>query len=313
MFFSQEVRPVTGRIQTTTGQGIAGAVITAIPSKTTVQTDSIGYFKINIAKGDQTVQVSSLGFLTQTYNLRNATNFFLALQEDTKALTDVVVTAYGIKREIKKIGYSIQELKGSDLIKARDANPINSLAGKIAGLTVGANAEMLGRPEVVLRGAKDLLFVVDGVPVNTDTWNISPDDIETYTVLKGTNAVYASALYGFRGLNGAIVITTKRGSKDKKGWQVDVNSSTVTENGFIAVPESQAEYGRGTNYIYSYGDVLYDNKQRLPEWGPRFEGQLIKQYNSPYDIVTGIRTATPWLPVGKNNFEKFHGTRCYQH
>ena len=300
--FSQDVRPVTGRIQTTTGQGIAGAVITAIPSKTTVQTDSIGYFKINIAKGDQSVQVSSLGFLTQTYNLRNETNFFLALQEDTKALTDVVVTAYGIKREIKKIGYSIQELKGSDLIKARDANPINSLAGKIAGLTVGANAEMLGRPELVLRGSKDLLFVVDGVPVNTDTWNISPDDIETYTVLKGTNA---SALYGFRGLNGAIVITTKRGSKDKKGWQVDVNSSTMIENGFIAVPESQAEYGRGTNYIYSYGDVLYDNKQRLPEWGPRFEGQLIKQYNSPYDIVTGIRTATPWLPVGKNNFENF--------
>jgi TonB-dependent SusC/RagA subfamily outer membrane receptor len=164
---------------------------------------------------------------------------------------------------------------------------------------------MLGRPELVLRGSKDLLFVVDGVPVNTDTWNISPDDIESYTVLKGTNA---SALYGFRGLNGAIVITTKRGSKDKKGWQVDVNSSTMFENGFIAVPESQSEYGRGTNYTYSYGDVLYDNKQRLPEWGPRFEGQLIKQYNSPYDIVTGIRTATPWTAKGKNNFENFMQT-----
>ncbi len=303
--FSQDSRIVTGRIQTTTGQGIAGAVVKAMPSKTTVQTDSVGNFKITIAKGDQNVQVSSLGFLAQTYNLRNESNFFLALQEDTKALTDVVVTAYGIKRETKKIGYSVQELKGSELTKARDANPINSLAGKIAGLTVGANAEMLGRPELVLRGSKDLLFVVDGVPVNTDTWNISPDDIESYTVLKGTNA---SALYGFRGLNGAIVITTKRGSKDKKGWQVDVNSSTMFENGFIAVPESQAEYGRGTNYTYSYGDVLYDNKQRLPEWGPRFEGQLIKQYNSPYDIVTGIRTATPWTAKGKNNFENFMQT-----
>jgi len=303
--FSQDSRIVTGKIQTTTGQGIAGAVVKALPSNKTVQTDSLGYFKITITKGDVSVQVSSLGFLSQTYTLRNESNFSLALQEDTKALTDVVVTAYGIKRETKKIGYSVQELKGSDLIKARDANPINSLAGKIAGLTVGANAEMLGRPELVLRGSKDLLFVVDGVPVNTDTWNIAPDDIETYTVLKGTNA---SALYGFRGLNGAIVITTKRGTKDKKGWQVDFNSSTMFENGFIAVPESQAEYGRGTNYGYSYGDVLYDNKQRLPEWGPRFEGQMVKQYNSPYDIVTGIRTATPWTAKGKDNFNKFMET-----
>jgi TonB-linked SusC/RagA family outer membrane protein len=303
--YSQDSRNVTGRIQTTTGIGIAGAVVKALPSKKTVQTDSIGYFKISVAKGDNIIQVTSLGFLSQNYTLRNESNFFLALQEDTKALTDVVVTAYGIKRETKKIGYSIQELKGSDLVKARDANPINSLAGKVAGLTVGANAEMLGRPELVLRGSKDLLFVVDGVPVNTDTWNIAPDDIESYTILKGTNA---SAIYGFRGLNGAIVITTKKGSKDKKGWQVDFNSSTMFENGFIAVPQAQAEYGRGTNYTYSYGDVLYDNKQRLPEWGPRFEGQMIKQYNSPYDVVTGIRTATPWTAKGINNFENFMQT-----
>jgi TonB-linked SusC/RagA family outer membrane protein len=303
--YSQDSRMVTGKIQTTTGQGIAGATVKTLPSNKTTLTDSLGYFKINVSKGDISVQVSSLGFLAQTYTLRNESNFFLALQEDTKALTDVVVTAYGIKRETKKIGYSVQEIKGSDLIKARDANPINSLAGKIAGLTVGASAEMLGRPELVLRGSKDLLFVVDGVPVNTDTWNISPDDIETYTVLKGTNA---SALYGFRGLNGAIVITTKRGSKDKKGWQVDLNSSTMFESGFLALPQSQAEYGRGTNYAYSYGDQLYDNKQRLPEWGPRFEGQLVKQYNSPFDIVTGIRTATPWTAKGANNFENFMQT-----
>jgi len=303
--YAQDTKTITGKIQTTTGLGISGAVLRAMPSKKTTQTDNEGNFKFTISTTDKTVEVSSLGFLAQTYTLRNEASFALALQEDTKALTDVVVTAYGIKRETKRIGYSVQEIKGSDLVKARDANPINSLVGKVAGLTVGANAEMLGRPELVLRGSKDLLFVVDGIPVNTDTWNISPDDIETYTVLKGTNA---SALYGFRGLNGAIVITTKRGSKDKKGWQVDFNSSTMTESGFIAVPQSQSEYGRGTNYIYSYGDQLYDNKQRLPEWGPHFDGQLIKQYNSPYDIVTGIRTATPWTAKGANNFENFMQT-----
>jgi TonB-linked SusC/RagA family outer membrane protein len=304
---------VTGKIQTTTGLGISGAVVKAMPSKKTVQTDNEGNFKITIAAGDKTVEVSSLGFLAQTYNLRNESAFSLALQEDTKALTDVVVTAYGIKRETKRIGYSVQEIKGTDLIKARDANPINSLVGKVAGLTVGANSEMLGRPEIVLRGSKDLLFVVDGVPVNTDTWNIAPDDIDTYTVLKGTNA---SAIYGFRGLNGAIVITTKKGSKDKKGWQVDFNSSTMFESGFNAVPESQSEYGRGTNYQYSYNskldgtgtDVLYDVANRLPEWGPRFEGQLVKQYNSPYDAVNNVRTPTPWTAKGINNFQNFMQT-----
>ena len=303
--YAQDSKTITGKIQTTTGLGISGAVLRAMPSKKTVQTDNEGNFKISIATSDKTIEVTSVGFLAQTYTLRNESSFALALQEDTKALTEVVVTAYGIKRETKRIGYSIQEIKGSEFVKARDANPINSLVGKVAGLAVGANAEMLGRPEIVLRGSKDLLFVVDGVPINTDTWNISPDDIDTYTVLKGTNA---SALYGFRGLNGAIVITTKKGSKDKKGWQVDFNSSTMFEQGFLAVPEAQAEYGRGTNYGYSYGDQLYDNKQRLPEWGPRFEGQLVKQYNSPYDIVTGIRTATPWTAKGINNFENFMQT-----
>jgi TonB-linked SusC/RagA family outer membrane protein len=147
--------------------------------------------------------------------------------------------------------------------------------------------------------------VVDGVPVNTDTWNISPDDIESYSVLKGPNA---AALYGFRGQNGAIVITTKRGTKDRKGWQVDVNTSTVFESGFLAEPKSQVEYGRGTNFKYSYGDQLYDNTQRLPEWGPRFEGQAVKQYDSPYDVTTNVRTATPWTARGADNFHKFMQT-----
>jgi TonB-dependent SusC/RagA subfamily outer membrane receptor len=90
--------------------------------------------------------------------------------------------------------------------------------------------EMLRKPNIQLRGNSDVLFVVDGVPVNSDTWNVSPDDIDTYSVLKGASA---SALYGFRGKNGAILITTKRGSKDKRGFSVDFNSSTMVDNGFL--------------------------------------------------------------------------------
>ena len=302
--FSQE-RVVTGKVHTKNGTGISGATVEASPSKRTVVTDSLGFFKIVLNATDKRFQISSVGFLTQPFAITSSSDFDFTLSDDPRVLSEIVVTAYGIKKEAKRIGYSVQEIKGAELTKARDANPINSLAGKIAGLTVGASAEMLGRPEIVLRGSKDLLFVVDGVPVNTDTWNISPDDIESYTVLKGTNA---SAVYGFRGLNGAIVITTKRGSKDRKGWQVDVNSSTMFEKGFLAEPQSQTQYGRGTTFKYSYGDQLYDNKQRLPEWGPRFEGQPVKQFDSPFDLVTLVRTATPWTARGVNNFHKFMQT-----
>jgi TonB-linked SusC/RagA family outer membrane protein len=235
----------------------------------------------------------------------NEAQLNISLTEDNKQLTEVVVTALGVKKEVRRIGYSVQEVKGADLNKARDPNPINSLVGKIAGLSVGPNPEMLGRPDLVLRGSKDLLFVVDGVPINSDTWNISPDDIESYSVLKGANA---AALYGFRGINGAVVITTKRGSRDRKGWQVDVNTTTTFEKGFIAEPKSQTEYGRGTTFKYSYGDVLYDNKQRLPEWGPHFEGQPVKQFDSPWDPVAGVRTPTPWTARGAKNFEHFMQT-----
>ena len=298
-------KQITGKIHTNTGVGISGAFIQGKTSKRGTVTNEAGSFTIVVPTSEEFLLVSSLGFLTQTFSIKGQTIIDVTLTDDPKQLTDVVVTAYGIKKEAKRLGYAAQVVKGADLVKARDANPINSLVGKVAGLSVGANPEMLGRPELVLRGSKDLLFVIDGVPVNTDTWNVSPDDIETYTILKGANA---AALYGSRGINGAIIITTKRGTKDKKGWQVDVNSSTVLENGFISEPVSQTEYGRGTTFKYSYGDQLYDNKQRLPEWGPHFDGQLVKQFDSPYDITTGIRTATPWTARGANNFHKFMQT-----
>ena len=224
---------------------------------------------------------------------------------DGKTLSEVVITALGVKKEVRKIGYSVSEIKGADLTIARDPNPINSLVGKVAGLSVGASAEFFGRPQLVLRRSTDLLYIVDGVPISSDTYNVSADDIESYTILKGPNA---AALYGFRGVNGAIVISTKRGTKDKKGWSIDFNSTNVFEHGFIVNPVSQTEYGRGKQFKYSYGDVLYDNKQRLPEWGPRFEGQLVKQYDSPYDPITGIRTATPYKARGANNFTNFAQT-----
>lgn len=225
-----------------------------------------------------------------------------SIPKKAEQIQEVVVTALGIKKEVKKLGYAMTEIKGEDVSKVRAANPVDALAGKVAGLSVGASTEMLGRPEIVLRGSKDLLYVVDGVPINSDTWNLSPDDIESYSILKGPNA---AALYGFRGINGAIIITTKRGTKNRKGWVADYNGTMMFDTGFVALPESQYEYGRGTGYKYSYGDRLYDTHQRLPEWGPRFEGQPIQQYDSPWNPVTQKRGTTPWLARGKKNFENF--------
>ena len=167
------------------------------------------------------------------------------------------------------------------------------------------SAELLGRPQLILRGNSDLLFVVDGVPVNSDTWNVSADDIETYTVLKGPNA---AALYGGRGVNGAIMITTRRGTRDKRHVAVEFNSSTQLQPSYLAIPERQSEYGFGSNFAYAYANNLYDLgnvNRRANIWGPRFEGQPVPQYDSPVDPVTGIRQGTPWLARGANNFRDF--------
>ena len=185
-------KKVTGTVHTSNGLGIAGTSVQAKKSKRLVFTDNAGNFTLSIPQSETDLVISSLGFLTKEITI-DGQDMNITLLDDPKQLTEVVVTAYGIKKESKRLGYASQEVKGAELTKARDANPVNSLAGKIAGLSVGASPEMLGRPEIVLRGSKDLLFVVDGVPVNTDTWNVSPDDIDTYTVLKGANA---AALYG---------------------------------------------------------------------------------------------------------------------
>jgi TonB-linked SusC/RagA family outer membrane protein len=268
-------------------------------------TDQNGEFSLNLSSAEGILVVSSIGFAEQEIPLNKRTFFEITLTEDTKVLGEVVVTALGIKKDVRRIGVAIQSLDGAAVVKAREPNAINALAGKVAGLTVGIQPELLRRPNILLRGNADVLFVIDGVPVNSDTWNVSPDDIETYSVLKGASA---SALYGFRGKNGAILITTKRGSKNGRGFQVDFNSSTMLDNGFYAIPKVQDEYGPGDHGKYAFvdgrggglNDGDYDGG-----WGPALNGQLIAQYDSPVDPVTGKRTPTPFIPRGKNNLERF--------
>jgi len=137
-------------------------------------------------------------------------------------------------------------------LKARDQNPISGLTGKVAGLSVGPSAELLRKPTVLLRGGEISLYVVDGIPISSDTLNISPDDIESYTILKGPAA---AALYGSRAQNGAIVITTKKGNRlSKRGFQIEFNSTNSMDKGFLAFPRVQDQYGPGENTLYAFGD-----------------------------------------------------------
>lgn len=292
---------ISGIVKDDAQQPIPGVSVLVKGTKKAISTDLSGRFTID-AKTGETLLLSSIGFISQEVQVSGNT-LTIILKTDSKNLNEVVVTALGIRKEKRNLGYAIQEVKGADLVKAREANPVNGLVGKVAGLTVGVSSELLGRSSLYLRGNNVNLVVVDGVPINSDTWNINPDDIDTYTVLKGPAA---AALYGYQAYNGALLITTKKGKLSDKGFVVELNSSTQFNKGFIALPKSQDEYGPGEHSAYAFGDGkgggLNDGDYDI--WGPKFEGQLIPQYDSPVD-ANGVRQGTPWVARGKDNLKRF--------
>ena len=295
-------------IEAETKVALEGATVVLNGSNMATKTDKSGSFSLSANKAGN-ITISYVGYASKSIAINGSTdNLMISLQKQDQALGEVVVTALGVKKETKKLGYSIQEVKGADLVKAREPNPINGLVGKVAGLDVAINREMLAAPNVSLRGYNISLYVVDGIPVTSDTWNISPDDIENYTVLKG---LAATAIYGSRAQNGAILITTKRAKKNDKGYTIEFNSSTQVDKGFIALPQTQTMYGGGEIGQYAFvdgkGGGLWDGDYDV--WGPALNGQLLPQWNSPIDPKTGERIPTPYLPVGvkngKNNLERF--------
>ncbi|HLK29712.1 MAG TPA: SusC/RagA family TonB-linked outer membrane protein [Puia sp.] len=318
--FAQKV--INGQVLAKSDQSpVAGATILVKGTKIGAATNIDGKFSIKAKDGDILV-ISGVGLTGQEVTV-SGDNLTITVTTDAKNLNEVVVTALGIKKEVKRIGYAVQEVKGEDLLKAREANPVNGLTGKVAGLNVGINQELLASPTVLLRGSPLNFYVVDGIPINSDTWNISPDDIETYTVLKGPTA---AALYGSRGINGAILITTKRGKKNQKGFTVEINSSTQFNKGFIAIPKVQYQYGGGDNDKYAFGDYNSNgnsvdgvNDEDYDVWGPRLDaGYMLPQFDGKYDPTqtysytfgdgsvhsTHIQP-TPWVSRGKNNLQNF--------
>ncbi|MBN8788643.1 MAG: SusC/RagA family TonB-linked outer membrane protein [Terrimonas sp.] len=281
---------------------LAGITVTIKSTTRGTSTTSDGDFSIEARQGDVLV-FSGVGFKSLELGVGTGSILSVYLEEDGKSLSEVVVTALGVKRETKRLGYAVQEVKGSDMDKARETNFVSGLAGKVAGVQVMTSPSGVGgSARVTIRGDKSLninknqpLFVIDGVPITNELTGssgrsyqeldygngaamINPDDIETMTVLKGANA---SALYGSRAANGVIVITTKSG-KNSKGIGVTVNTGVTLESPLV-LPKFQRVYGQGNNGQFSFQDGKGGGASDGVDesWGPKMDGSLIAQHNSP--------------------------------
>lgn len=274
-----------------TGQPIPGASIQIKGSKAGTSTDASGNYSINVPN-DAVLIVTSVGYQRVEVAVNGQTTINISLQPEITGLSNVVITALGIKRQERELGYSTQKVEGSSLQTIKGVDVATSLTGKVSGLVVKNSSEFMADPDITLRGETPLL-VIDGVPYgNVTLRDVPADDIQSIDFLKGATA---SALYGSRGGSGAIMVTTKKGSA-KKGLHVTINSSTMFEAGYLAIPEMQSMYGRvvntSTNTYVRSGNG---------SWGPPLDGSDVIQW----DPITKSMKSMPFIARGKNNFKNF--------
>ena len=283
--FAQTVK-ISGKVTDQQGP-VMGAAVAVKNSTVGTVTDLDGNYEIEVSKG-ATLVFSFIGYETVEYVIGDQHVLDVLLSDDVKQIDEVVVTAIGIKQQKKKLGYTTQQVSTEALDQPGTVNVGNALSGQIAGLTVNNPTGLFQAPSFLLRG-KTPLMVVDGIPVESDLFDVSPENIESINVLKGTAA---AALYGSRGKDGAILITTKLAKQE--GLVVTAGLSSMVTAGFTVFPETQTEFGSGSNGQYEFWDGadggISDGDMT---WGPRFEGQLIPQWNSPIrDKQTG--EIIPW-------------------
>ena len=286
-----EQRSVTGSVRDQDGEPLVG--VTVIEKGTThgTVTNVDGTYSISDLGADAVLVFSFVGMESVEVEVGTQTTIDVSMQSDAIGLEEVVVTALGIKREQKALGYSVQAVDGQELQKVTGVDVSTSLTGKVAGVLVQNSSDFNVDPTITIRGEENPLIVIDGIAyANKKLSDISAEDIESISVLKGATA---SALYGFRGERGAILITTKNGSTGEKGVSVDLTSNTMFTAGFLAVPEKQTTYGRGYN-----GN--YDIKQ-TQSWGTVMDGTVRTQWDP---FLMDYRDY-PYEAVGKNNFDNF--------
>jgi len=307
-------------VDAVTKDPVIGASVNIKGTTHGAQTDFDGKFYFQTGqKFPYSLVVSYMGY-KQTEVVVNANSVVIELTQQENALSEVVVTALGITKEKKSLGYTTQSLKNKDLSDTKETNFLNSMTGKLAGVRITNSQGDMGSSRIIIRGETSIggnnqpLFVVDGVPVDNTQFSssgganasrdfknaiadLNPNDIETLTVLKGPNA---AALYGSRAAHGVVLITTKSG-KNQKGLGISF-STGITISQVATLPSFQNTFGQGSNGRFSYvdgkGGGINDGVDE--SWGPKMDGRLIPQFNS-----NGV--AVPFV-AHPNNVKDFFNT-----
>ncbi|MDR1343796.1 MAG: SusC/RagA family TonB-linked outer membrane protein [Tannerellaceae bacterium] len=319
-----QVITLSGNVSDSRGESLPGVNVHITgQDRVGVVTDIDGNYRLEVSAGE-TVVFSYVGFVTREHRVvAGQTHLNVTLSEDARNLDDVVVTAIGIRQQKKKLGYTTQQVDSESLLEAQTMNIGNALSGQVAGLTVSNPTGLFQAPQISLRG-KTPLIVLDGIPVETDFFDISGDNIESINVLKGPTA---SALYGSRGENGAILLTSKTARKE--GLEVSVSSQNMVTAGFTVFPKSQKEYGSGSNGKYEFwdgadggisdGDMTWGPKlntgAKIPQWNSpirnRQTGEVIEWYGDVSGTVYDDKSLYERVPiewVSHDNLEDFLGT-----
>jgi TonB-linked SusC/RagA family outer membrane protein len=335
---------IHGKVNDEKGEGLIGVIVRPKNGTRGTVTNKDGQYTISVPSSGTSLIFSFMGYTTRTIPVSETQLLNVQMIPDAKALNEfVVTTALGIKRDDKALGYAATVIKNEQLTEAVSNNWTDALSGKVAGLNlVRSNAGPTGSNKIILRGESNLngdneaLVVVDGVVINQSSGrrsaisgetpygtgsdnmpadygsglnDINPEDIESITVLKGPGA---AALYGQRGANGALIITTKSGSPKRKGLGVTVNSNASIEQ-VNRWPSLQYEYGQGLDgaAYYSYGASAdgASTSGTSSSYGPRFEGQQFFQYD-PVTQTQG-KERTPWVAYPKQLDKFFTSGQTY--
>ncbi|HWK07631.1 MAG TPA: SusC/RagA family TonB-linked outer membrane protein [Puia sp.] len=307
---------IKGQITDINGQPLVNVTVQVKGSIRTTASDDQGYYSVSAGEGDILI-FSSVGYKTREEAVKGKTTLNIVLERSDKQMNEVVVTALGITRERRAVGYSVSEVKGGSMTEARENSFVNSLEGRVAGVNVsGVATGPNGATNVVIRGITSMtgsnqpLYVVNGIPLVNNNYattdvisgyggkdggdgigDINPDDIETVSILKGAAA---TALYGYRGANGVILITTKKG-KSGTGLGVEVNSNYVVQK-VIDQTDFQTQYGQGNNGAkpISQQDALGSMES---SWGARLDGTLTPQFDG---------VSRPYSEAAKGNLGRFY-------
>lgn len=303
-----QTRTITGKVRNDKGEVVPFATVAVKGTNRTVTADAEGNFRIEASTGDVLV-ISSTGQEAKEFKVGNGSDVAATLGAKDAQLEEVVVTAQGIRRRPKELGYSVAQISNSDIMVGRSPQLAQSLSGKVSGLAVfNVNNSVDPAVKITLRGYRsmtgnnDALLVIDGVPQpgsQTMLSLLNPNDIESISVLKGGQA---GTLYGSAGVNGALVITTKRGSQGKARVTYS-NATNIEQISFL--PKFQDKYGNGSHYAATYGTAGYktDYLERMKDnWRP-FENQ---QYGDAYDgsqriigrqLEDGSQFIVPYAPI----------------